>query len=1002
MNSTEIAKYISGATSKAANFKRVDLQIHSDESGDFPRAEEYGSVRFDPTTDDSAPVSPLVFLERAENKQLDVIAITDHMRSRRSCEIASLSMNGARSVLALPAIEVNISLAQISNSTKDGVHLLCIFKEGKSPEDIEKIFHCARGLSAYDQRQVSEMIHADIRDFVQGVHSNDGICIASHVNAEKGLRRAFFSVAEINYLTVKLEREALKKEKSSSAWSAEKDIKLKKLEANEKTLADQIQNSYLSFLFEAGIDGVQIQKSTEEQFYRGEHCAAVGIRPIATLLTSDAHCTSAIGYEKKITFIKMTSPSWQSLKLALKDPEVRIRYSDTVGVHAYPKIKGLVFMTSDGYFKGFSGGGTTLPLTLGFADNLTCLIGGRGAGKSAAIDALRYVFKNKTDVASLPDHLRNDIYGRLSHTLKDTTLFLQMQGDDGEDVIVKSFYTDWGRRTYESHFMNGEEAGIDLSTSTKYRAEIYGWNEIETLGTDSVKQLGLLDRFSPSIPNIVKKLEENKNALQTNRSKIVDAARKLEKRIPNVKEFEEAKSAYEKTNTPEMQGTFAELDKILGLKKIVEDSVSEVAKIKNQFSTSHAIKDSLNEIAARLPEGEVRERVFGINDSLITQAADAHTQLLGVLVKIVQALEAEQDSVKRLESDSLSKLTALAGGDAKNVSSLDKRQARKKKYDDLVVEKERISKEREQLKEDLRMRRGLLATFEALQQERSSARVATKDEINGRLASAIRRGPRIAIDFSPLGNRTELERKLGTTSTEPASPRETGILKNLGLKYLDRRFAEIISSNFGALDFVAVIIEGRQDGLVATHRDQKDSIDLEASQRIFQHLTPDCIEFGETYYRAEKLSTLLELQEIELDDRPEITLDSQPITGLSPGQRCSALVPIILLQGNHPLIIDQPEDNLDNRLVFDLVVEILRNLKESRQIIVATHNPNIPVSGDAEQIIVFEPINRNAGRIVVQGSINENDVIEAVKDIMEGGSEAFLTRARKYRYELES
>ena len=132
---------------------------------------------------------------------------------------------------------------------------------------------------------------------------------------------------------------------------------------------------------------------------------------------------------------------------------------------------------------------------------------------------------------------------------------------------------------------------------------------------------------------------------------------------------------------------------------------------------------------------------------------------------------------------------------------------------------------------------------------------------------------------------------------------------------------------------------------------------------------------------------------------PQITLDGEPIAGLSPGQRCSALVPIILLQGTHPLIIDQPEDNLDNKLVFDLVVEILRNLKEHRQIIVATHNPNIPVSGDAEQILVFEPVNKFTGKISTQGSIDDAAVIEAVKNIMEGGAAAFLS-VQKYRYRL--
>jgi len=83
-------------------------------------------------------------------------------------------------------------------------------------------------------------------------------------------------------------------------------------------------------------------------------------------------------------------------------------------------------------------------------------------------------------------------------------------------------------------------------------------------------------------------------------------------------------------------------------------------------------------------------------------------------------------------------------------------------------------------------------------------------------------------------------------------------------------------------------------------------------------------------------------------------------------------------------------------------VDILRNLKEFRQIVVATHNPNIPVSGDAEQIIVFESVDKNTGRIVCQGSIDDPETISHVKTVMEGGDEAFQMRARKYKFELKS
>ena len=215
---------------------------------------------------------------------------------------------------------------------------------------------------------------------------------------------------------------------------------------------------------------------------------------------------------------------------------------------------------------------------------------------------------------------------------------------------------------------------------------------------------------------------------------------------------------------------------------------------------------------------------------------------------------------------------------------------------------------------------------------------------------------------------------------------------------MDRRFAETISKHMLPKEFTKVVMDADVEKLVLDHPEGDNNIDYDDAQKIINHLSPKIELYGEELYDSEKLEILLELEEIEYEDLPEIKLDNVSIMGLSPGQRCSALIPIILLQGECPLIIDQPEDNLDNKLVFDLVVDILRSLKEFRQTIVATHNPNIPVSGDAEQIILFESIDRDTGKGEHQGSIDNEIMIRKVKEVMEGGDLAFHTRAQKYRY----
>lgn len=315
---------------------------------------------------------------------------------------------------------------------------------------------------------------------------------------------------------------------------------------------------------------------------------------------------------------------------------------------------------------------------------------------------------------------------------------------------------------------------------------------------------------------------------------------------------------------------------------------------------------------------------------------------------------------------------------------------------DRGAKKEEMEKKRAEIATFYKQRNELLEGFVQLQGKRSQKRSDKKDEINARLEKNIRSQATVKIDFNPLGERKVFEDRLGIR--REGKKKEEGILKGVGPKYMDRRFAEIMTEHMMPKQFVKTVMDSNFRELILKHSDGENYIDENDAKKIIDHLTPKMELYGDKYFDHEKLEVLLDLEEIEYEDLPEIKLNHEPIMGLSPGQRCSALVPIILLQGDFPLIIDQPEDNLDNKLVFDLVVDILRSLKEFRQIILVTHNPNIPVSGDAEQIILFESRDKYTGKAEQQGSIDNDIMISRVKEVMEGGDLAFHTRAQKYRY----
>ena len=164
---------------------------------------------------------------------------------------------------------------------------------------------------------------------------------------------------------------------------------------------------------------------------------------------------------------------------------------------------------------------------------------------------------------------------------------------------------------------------------------------------------------------------------------------------------------------------------------------------------------------------------------------------------------------------------------------------------------------------------------------------------------------------------------------------------------------------------------------------------------LFERLSPNPVRFR--------------LERAVVFDRPRLTVTklvtdsagkrhrrTREFRQLSLGQQQSVLLAVMLsADSNTPLIIDQPEDNLDGEFIYQSVIPVLRRAKERRQVIVVTHNANIAVLGDAEQIVVLRASNEK-GVIVSRGSIDDVPTREAACALLEGSREAFQRRARIY------
>lgn len=184
-------------------------------------------------------------------------------------------------------------------------------------------------------------------------------------------------------------------------------------------------------------------------------------------------------------------------------------------------------------------------------------------------------------------------------------------------------------------------------------------------------------------------------------------------------------------------------------------------------------------------------------------------------------------------------------------------------------------------------------------------------------------------------------------------------------------------------------------------------------EAVYQKISTDFADFIEIYRNQEKLAeylndsalyefkkrfheNLADLLTYEVGHSVNIYYNGKLLEKLSLGQRASALILFLLTQkDNDILIIDQPEDDLDNQVIYNEVIKTLLNLKGKMQFIFATHNPNIPVLGDSEKILAF---NMGEGNIpkIEQGSIDTTDLQSEIVNIMEGGKDAFDRRKTIY------
>jgi ABC-type lipoprotein export system ATPase subunit len=686
-------------------------------------------------------------------------------------------------------------------------------------------------------------------------------------------------------------------------------------------------------------------------------------RPIAVINAKDVAKPSDLDDASASCWIKMTKPTFDAFKVAFLDPESRIRLNSQK-----PEVTAgeIVSMTiSGGYLDG---------VEIAFSRHLNTVIGGRGTGKSTLLECLRYVLdippKGK-QAHKLHLEIIKENLGKASGRIEVEVVSSSQHGKRyrvsrryGEMPIVREVVPD-GSGNVSTLQPRDLLPGID----------IYGQNEIYELAQDEQSRIQLLDRFLPSDGDYAQLNATLKKRLQDNQQKLVktlgevDDLKALLARLPKLVEQLQGFQALG------IQEKLAKTPLFARERQIVERTHEEIRHLRDgvaslrdnlpdlTFISDKALEDLPNAVLlspARTILDNLRENIERHLAELATELANSEQQLAAQLALWKQSIaHGEAELEKALRS-----LPATAGKSGQEVGTA---------YQRLLQDIERIkpletrvANHAKLLESQRQERRNLLAELSDLRDQRTKSLQSAAKKLNRRLEGKLK------VEVVPDADRTPLKTFLLESKLEGVGEKR--------LSWIDERDAISPSALAQAI--------------------RNGSTELQVDWAITP-LVADAL----TRLPA---SRLMELEALELDHRIDIFLNVshgqeeavfRPLDKLSTGQQCTAILHMLLLENVDPLIMDQPEDNLDNAFIAERIVHELRAAKTSRQFLFATHNANIPVFGDAEWIGVFTAVeNHGALSFDAQGSIDVPVIRDQVANILEGGRDAFIQRKEKYEF----
>lgn len=899
-----------------ARWWKFDFHNHtpaSDDYGKGPNQAEHKKISYEEWL--------LIYMEQ----DIDCVAVTDHNSGvwidplkRALQELESERHPKYRDLYLFPGVEISVH---------GGVHILAIFDTGKTTSDIDSLL----GAVGYkgERGKSDGCSEKSATEVIDEIEKSGGLAIPAHVDGPSGLFKA-------------LKGNTLKQVLNNKNILA---IEVTDLKQPKPELYEQSKLNWSEIL---GSDSHH-PSGGDNQRYPGSH----------------------------FTWVKMTKPSLDGLRLALIDGSPSLKRSDqftTDPNHHSPLLVEYIEVEEARYL------GNSPPFFCGINPWLNTIIGGRGTGKSTLLEFLRIALQRQNEI---PGSLKNELakYSQPSKNRQDenllrnsTAIHVGFQRDGARFRIT--WRNDNNEHIIEKEAESGEWSRSEGNIAQRFPVRIYSQKQIFELAK---RPQGLL-RIVDDDPEVGYRDWNNEQARLTKEYLSWRAQERLNQVGPQEEseikgQIEDVNRKLEVFERTDHRGILRDYQ----LRKNQDKSITFWEEAWKNFA------EQVRDTSRRLSPPELDKQYFDMQNADDKELFDATEDVRAIF----QDAQNKMDSIARQIDDVvarwITKRTRLKiPGRIKQAESAYENLCNRlgsaerdipSMYSSLVQQKQRLEEKLRGLKERQKNHDRNKQNAENSLREIYGHRDTITELRKKFLKGALDGNKYVQIGVTPFGNLDDLEGELRRLIDR----KDGGFERDIGA------LEEIIRNDKPLKE----TIEELKSFLLKVYANDAVEVGKAKDRRFVSHiqtLGPEKIDRIKCWFPNDALEISYYLK----GGKNEL----HSIKKGSPGQKTATLLAFILSYGTEPLILDQPEDDLDNQLIYDLIVTQLRDIKQSRQILIVTHNANIVVNGDAENVIALH-IREGQTEIVKQGGLQESSIRDEICKVLEGGKEAFDQRYKR-------